>query len=106
MHWIVTKIRPGTPTLFPSEEKGTLQPPSHLTPVLCLEARTWLLGAMSIGYTHGFSGHNLGSGVVDLGAGLVDPGSVRWERSPGFCGVKEGPVWGLSVSTPQIGRHA
>ena len=32
---------------------------------------------MSIGYAHGFPGHNLGPGVLDLGAGLVDPGSVQ-----------------------------
>ena len=32
---------------------------------------------MSIGYARRFSGHNLGQGVVDLGVGLLDPGSVQ-----------------------------
>ena len=58
-------------------KKGTSQPPGNPAPALRLEARTRLLGAMSIGYAHGFPGHNLGPGVVDLGAGLVDPGSVQ-----------------------------
>lgn len=59
-------------------KEGTSQPPwqSH-APTLQLEAWAWLLGAMSIGYARGFSGHNLGQGVVDLRAGLVVPGSVQ-----------------------------
>ncbi|KAM7225818.1 hypothetical protein CapIbe_023795 [Capra ibex] len=56
---------------------------------------------MSIGYERRFSGHNLGPGVVDLGAGLVEPGSVRWEGSPGFCG-SEGGTHGVTecLNTP------
>ena len=77
MHWIVTKICPGTPNTFSIQKEGTSQPPGNPAPALRWEAQTWLLGPMSIGYARGFSGHNLGAGVVDLGAGLVDPGSVQ-----------------------------
>ena len=77
MLWIVTKICPGTPNTFSICKEGTSQPLGNLAPALHLEARTWLLGAMSISYARGFSGHNLGRGVVDLGVGLLDPGSVQ-----------------------------
>ena len=77
MHWIVTKICPGTPNTFSIRKEGTSQAAGNPTPALRPEARTWLLGPMSISYTRGFSGHNLGPGVVDLGAGLLDPGSVQ-----------------------------
>ena len=58
-------------------KRGDLKPPGNPAPALHLEAQTWLLGPMSIGYARGFSGHNLDPGVVDLGAGLLDPGSVQ-----------------------------
>ena len=77
VHWIVTKLCPVTPNTFSIRKEGTSQPPGNPTPALRQEARTWLLGPMSIGYAHGFSGHNLGPRVVDLGAGLLDPGSVQ-----------------------------
>ena len=77
MHWIVTKICPGTPNTFFIRKEGTSQPLGNPAPALRLEARTWLLGAMSIDYARGFSGHKLGPGVVDLGVGLLDPGSVQ-----------------------------
>ena len=77
MHWIVTKICPGTPNTFSTRKQGISQPPGNPAPALRWEAQTWLLGPMSIGYARGFSGHNLGAGVVDLGAGLLDPGSVQ-----------------------------
>ena len=77
MHWIVTKICPGTPNTFYIRKEGTSQAAGNPTPALRPEARTWLLGPMSIGYARGFLGHNVGPGVVNLGAGLLDPGSVQ-----------------------------
>ena len=71
------KICPGTPNIVFIRKERTSQPTGNPAHALCPEAWTWLLGPMSIGYARGFSGHNLGPGVVDLGAGLLDPGSVQ-----------------------------
>ena len=76
MHWIVTKICPGTPNTFSTRKEGTSQPPGNPAPALRWEARTWLLGPMSIGYARGFLGHNLG---IIFMKGNPAPGEEVWE---------------------------
>ena len=76
MHWIVTKICPGTPNTFSTRKQGISQPPRNPAPALRWEAQTWLLGPMSIGYACGFSGYNLG--IIFMKCNRA-PGEEVWQ---------------------------